>query len=222
MTMAPFSFPWNFAKSFFSFASKYITAPVIVPGVLGDHPAAAIVSGCSVGLTMRALAFPRVHERSIVQPSRCAFAAPYLANISRVHSFACLSCAEPVNRGPMLSEMYSRFAAASLCSRISARICAYAAANGVCYSPALTNPPRKAVKAITPPSANTLKRRKFIRLPQIKFEVSISPPPPAKCPAVHSLLRRATPLYAFLAPARRPRLTPAFADRGAGWHLGQK
>src|SRR6267154_682211 len=167
MTIAPFSFPRNFAKSFFSFASKYTTAPVIAPGVLGDHPAAAIVSGCSAGLTIRALAVPRAHERSIVHPSRCAFTAPYFANMSRVQSFACLSCGEPVSRAPMLSDKYSRFAAASLCSRISLRICASAAANGLFSSAAApANPPRTTAKASTTPHTDTPIRRNLIHLPQ--------------------------------------------------------
>src|SRR6267154_1977289 len=169
ITIAPFSFPRNFAKSFFSFASKYTTAPVIAPGVLGDHPAAAIVSGCSVGPTIRALAVPRAHERSIVHPSRCAFTAPYFANMSRVQSFACLSCGEPVSRAPMLSDKYSRFAAASLCSRISLRICTSAAKNGLFSSAAAPAiPPRTTAKASTTSHTDTPIRRNLIHLPQIQ------------------------------------------------------
>src|ERR1700682_6668311 len=106
MTIAHFSFTWNFAKPFFSLASKYTTGPVMAPGVLGDHPADAMVSGCSLGLTIRALARPRVHECSMVHGSRCALVNPCFANISRVQSLACLSWGEPVSRGPMVSDRY--------------------------------------------------------------------------------------------------------------------
>src|SRR3984893_2943675 len=116
MTIAPVSFPWNFVKSFFSLASKYTTGPAIAPDVPGDHPADAMVSGCSVGLTRRALAAPRAQERSMVQGSRCALLNPYLENISRVQSLACLSWVDPVRRGPMVSERYSRLTINSLCS----------------------------------------------------------------------------------------------------------
>src|SRR5712664_2511163 len=201
MTMAPFSFPWNFAKSFCSFASKYTTGPVTAPGVLGDHPAAAIVKGCSVGLTMRALAFPRVHELSIVQPSRWAFTAPYLANMSRVHSFAFLSCGEPVSRAPMLSERYSRLAAASLCSRISLRICASAAANGLFSSSGGFAKPRTATKTKTTPHTSTLNRRKLIRLPQPYLDLVADSTTRPQAPAVSTgFLDAQQPLTRF-APA---------------------
>src|SRR5258707_3836605 len=70
MTIAPFSFPRNFSKSSFVFASKYTTGPRSTPLVPGDHPADAIVSGCPAGLTMRACAVPRVQECAIVHGSR--------------------------------------------------------------------------------------------------------------------------------------------------------
>src|SRR6266436_1536551 len=98
--------------------------PRIVPGVLGDHPAEAIVNGCSAGAIIRALAIPRVHECAIVHGSRCTFTSPYFFICSAVHSLAFLSCGDPVSRAPILSERYSRFCMASLCSRTSFKICA--------------------------------------------------------------------------------------------------
>src|SRR5713226_64606 len=109
--------------------------------------------------------------------------------MSRVHSFACSSCGEPVSRAPMLSERYSRFAAASLCSRISPRICASAAAKGLFSSPAgFAKPPRTATRTKTTPHTSTLNRRKLIRLPQtqsgflllIPPRGSKLPPPPTR------------------------------------------
>src|SRR5215472_13461472 len=96
--------------------STYMIGPRTLPFVLGDHPAEAIVSGCSVGEMIRAEAVPRVHERAMVHGSRCTLERPYLRNSSAVHSFACFNCGDPVSRGPMLSDKYSRFSIASLCS----------------------------------------------------------------------------------------------------------
>src|SRR5260370_15159820 len=87
--------------------------------------------------------------------------------MSRVHSFAFLSCGEPVSRAPILSDKYSRFAAASLCSRISLRICASAAANGPCSSPAaFAKTPKTPASTKKPQHTSTLIRRTLIRLPQ--------------------------------------------------------
>jgi hypothetical protein len=65
MTIAPFSFPLNFAKSSGFFASKYTTGPRTVFFVTGAHAAAAIVSGCSVGAMIFAVAVPRTHACGI-------------------------------------------------------------------------------------------------------------------------------------------------------------
>jgi len=82
--------------------------------VPGDHPAEAIIKGCSAGLIIRARALPRVQERAIVQGSSFTFVSPYLRNISAVQSFACFNCGEPVRRGPISSDKYSRLAMTSL------------------------------------------------------------------------------------------------------------
>src|SRR5260370_18002111 len=100
MTIAPFSFPRNFSKSSFVFASKYTTGPRTTPLVPGDHPADAIVSGCPVGLTMRACAVPRAQECPIVHGSRCTLGRPYSPNLAAVHSFPFFNFVHPHTHGP--------------------------------------------------------------------------------------------------------------------------
>src|SRR5208283_2186582 len=101
ITIAPFSFPANLAKSWGPFASKYTTGPRTVPLVFGDQAAEAIVSGCSVGASTRAFAVPRTHACGIVYASRWTFVRPYFLNISTVQSLACFKRADPVSRGPI-------------------------------------------------------------------------------------------------------------------------
>src|SRR6266851_6863322 len=114
MTIAPFSFPRYFSKSSFVFASKYTTGPRTIPLVPGDHPADAIVKGCSVGDTIRARAVPRVQVWAMVQGSNFTLVRPYSRNLAAVQSFACFSCGEPVSRGPISSDRYSRLSIAWL------------------------------------------------------------------------------------------------------------
>src|SRR5713226_10026760 len=101
MTIAPFNFPRNFSKSSFVFGSKYTTGPRTTPLVPGDHPADAIVNGCSVGLTMRARAVPRVQECAIVHGSSFTLVRPYSRNLAAVQSLACFNCGEKGRRGPI-------------------------------------------------------------------------------------------------------------------------
>ncbi len=58
---------------------------------------------------MRARAVPRVQERAMVHGSSFTLVSPYSRNLAAVHSFACFNCGEPVSRGPISSERYSRF-----------------------------------------------------------------------------------------------------------------
>src|SRR5258708_40295256 len=108
MPILSLRFPLNFQKPAFAFPSKYTPGPRTIPAVLGAHPADAMVKGCTAGATIRALAAPRVHECAIVHGSRCTFTSPYSFIFAAVHSFACFVSGDPVNRGPMLSDKYSR------------------------------------------------------------------------------------------------------------------
>ena len=146
--------------------STYATEPRTIPAVPGAQPADAIVSGCSVGDTMRACAVPRVQECAMVHGSRCTFVRPYSRNFTAVQSLACFNCGEPVSRGPMASPRYSLFCITSLWSRTSLRICASAAANALVSSAAgFANPARTPANTSTTAQNNTATRREFIRSP---------------------------------------------------------
>src|SRR6266404_1842065 len=163
ITIAPFSFPRYFSKSSSVLMSTYTTEPRTTPAVPGAQPADAIVSGCSVGDTMRACAVPRVQECAMVHGSRCTFVRPYSRNFTAVQSLACFNCGEPVSRGPMASPRYSLFCITSLWSRTSLRICASAAANALASSAAgFANPARTPANTSTTAQNNTATRREFI------------------------------------------------------------
>ncbi len=166
MTIAPFNFPRNFSRSSFVFASTYTSGPRTIPFVPGDHPAAAIVSGWTVGLTMLACAGPRVQERAMLHGSSFTPVRPYSRNLAAVHSFACFNCGEPVSRGPISSDRYSRFSIAWLGFWISLRICASAAATALASSPAgRAKPARTAASRSTAQNTTRTTRRTFIRSP---------------------------------------------------------
>src|SRR5260370_34247676 len=98
MTIAPFSFPGNFSKSFFVFASKYTIGPRTIPFVPGDHPADAIVSGWTAGLTIRACAVPRDQDRAMVHGSSLTLVSTYSRHVAAVQSFASFHCCETGSR----------------------------------------------------------------------------------------------------------------------------
>src|SRR6267142_1574462 len=83
-----------------------MTAPRIVPFVLGDHHAVAIVSVASVGARILPSAGPHYQLFSIVHDSRCAFESPNSLNRSSIQWLARSSCGEPVSRGPIRSVRY--------------------------------------------------------------------------------------------------------------------
>ena len=64
-TIAPFSLPLYWSRSSGFWLLIPITLARTGPFVLGDHPAAAMVSLCSVGATIFALAAPRVQPVAI-------------------------------------------------------------------------------------------------------------------------------------------------------------
>src|SRR6266436_8639514 len=105
-SIAPFSFPRYLSRSSNLSYVKPRTAPRIVPFVLGDHPAVAIVSVALTGARILPVAGPRVQLLAIVQGSRCTFESPNSLNRSSVQWLARSSCGEPVSRGPIRSVRY--------------------------------------------------------------------------------------------------------------------
>src|SRR5882672_2979281 len=78
----------------------------MVPKLLADHAAAARLSSCTVGeviLPHAPVPCPRVQLEEIFQGSWWTLERPSALNCSAAHSLACLSCGEPVIRGPILS-----------------------------------------------------------------------------------------------------------------------
>lgn len=100
-------------------AFRWTTGPRTTPGVPGDQPADSSRSRWRVGDTTWPLAVPRVQPRAIFQGSSLAFCRPYSLNLSRVHSLARLRLSDPVSRGPITSQRYSRFAMSCECSSTS-------------------------------------------------------------------------------------------------------
>src|SRR6266851_3145755 len=87
-TIAPCNFPRYFCKLSSFCTPTATTAPRTGPFVLGDHPAAANVNTCSVGVITFPVAGPRVQLFAIVQGSRCAFSSPSAFNCSNVQLLA--------------------------------------------------------------------------------------------------------------------------------------
>src|SRR4051812_46027804 len=85
-----------------------MTGPRTGPGVDGDQPADSRMSRWSLGATMRPRADCRLQPRAIFQPSRLTFARPYFWNLLCVHWLALFNLGEPVSRGPIMSQTYSR------------------------------------------------------------------------------------------------------------------
>src|ERR1700733_11399271 len=87
------------------------TFPVSGPLVPGAHAHDAPMSTCRCGAINSRSIGPRFHPRPNVHDSVHALSTPYSRNLDLVQSLACLSPADPVSRGPMTSDKYSRSAA---------------------------------------------------------------------------------------------------------------
>ena len=138
---APLSFPLYALSSSVDLAFTWTTGPRLGPSVEGLQPADSSRIRCSTGTTTRPLASPRVHARSIVHGSRCAFDNPYCLNLSRVHWLALVRFGEPVSRGPIMSQRYSMLAISSERLSISSRIA---------WVTALTSPLGSFAEALAP------------------------------------------------------------------------